>query len=132
MQVPEKNETAPGDFGRAQKFEAHPTALELFKVVRKRLPKVSLGTVYRNLELLVRMGRIRKLVSNGSETRFDGMPDQHYHIRCSECNRIDNLSCLPMEVGSHELEPLDGYKITGIHFEFTGICPDCSKQQTRV
>ena len=54
------------------KTTAHPTAVELYEVVRRRLPKISLGTVYRNLDLLARLGIIDKLDLSGAEARFDG------------------------------------------------------------
>ena len=55
-----------------QKLQSHPTAAALYEIVRRRVPKISLGTVYRNLELLARTGLIRKLEFAGAEARFDG------------------------------------------------------------
>ena len=55
-----------------RKLTSHPTAAVLYAVVRRRLPKISLGTVYRNLELLARMGVVQKLELAGGEARFDG------------------------------------------------------------
>ena len=55
-----------------QKLTSHPTAAVLYDIVRRRLPKISLGTVYRNLELLARMGMVQKLELAGGEARFDG------------------------------------------------------------
>ena len=63
-----------------QKLYSHPTAATLYEAVRKRLPRISLGTVYRNLDLMAKKGLIKKLEFGGSEARFDGNPDQHFHI----------------------------------------------------
>jgi len=65
-----------------QRTKSHPTADELYRKVRRRLPRISLGTVYRNLELLSRSGLIRKLEIGGGKMRFDGIVEPHYHIHC--------------------------------------------------
>src|SRR5574340_808335 len=74
-----------------QKVKSHPTAVGLHDLVRRRLPKISLGTVYRNLELLAKAGVIRKLETAGAEARFDGNAGQHHHIRCVGCGRVDDV-----------------------------------------
>ena len=63
-----------------QAVTSHPTAVELHELVRRRLPKVSLGTVYRNLDLLARMGVIEKLEHSGGEARFDANTAEHDHF----------------------------------------------------
>jgi Fur family ferric uptake transcriptional regulator len=55
-----------------RKTDSHPTADELYQRVRQRLPHVSLGTIYRNLETLAASGLIQKLEMGGSQKRFDG------------------------------------------------------------
>ena len=69
----------------------HPTADEVYQVVRKRLPRISLGTVYRNLDVLSESGEISRLDRCGAQYRFDGDLEQHYHIRCSSCGRVDDI-----------------------------------------
>ena len=78
-----------------QKLTSHPTAPDLYGIVRKRLPKISLGTVYRNLELLTRHNVIKKLDLRGSVAHFDGNSTLHYHVRCSCCDQVDDLYELP-------------------------------------
>ena len=72
-----------------QGVRSHPTAVDLYELVRHRLPKISLGTVYRNLELLSRQGTIRKLDFGGEEARFDGDLMRHEHVRCVRCGRME-------------------------------------------
>ncbi len=62
-----------------QKLTSHPTVAEVYEIVRKRLSKISLGTVYRNLELLAQNRTIQKLDISGTEARFDGNPERHWH-----------------------------------------------------
>lgn len=108
--------------------ESHPTADELYKRVRKRLPRISLGTVYRNLETLADKGTIRKLEVSGTQKRFDGRIDHHYHLRCSRCSRVEDAHIEPIaEIG--ELKgKLKGYTITDYRLEFVGLCPACRKE----
>jgi len=108
-----------------QKLTSHPTAAELYRVVCKRLPKISLGTVYRNLEFLVQNDIIQKLDISGSEARFDCNAGQHPHVRCIHCDRADDLHDIPADLIGHRLKESNGWKILGYRLEFIGICPEC-------
>ena len=112
---------------------SHPTAVDLYEMVRVRLPKISLGTVYRNLELLAEMGAIQKLEMGGPEARFDGDADHHFHVRCVRCGRVDDLCGAPEGLtdflaGVH-CSHLSGYEILGYQLVFSGICPGCGEKQ---
>ena len=111
-----------------QKLYSHPTATILYEAVRKRLPKISLGTVYRNLELLAKKGMIKKLEVGGSEARFDGNLDKHYHISCTECGRIDDVHNLNYNDIKVDFSGLKGYHVQGYHMNFYGICMDCQQK----
>lgn len=110
------------------KVTSHPTANEVYDMVRKRLPRIGLGTVYRNLELLAESGVILKLEVGGTQKRFDATVDPHYHIRCSKCGKVDDID-IPvqeqLEVSAHESS---NYEILGHHIEFSGICGDCQQK----
>lgn len=110
---------------------SHPTAAELYGVVRQRLPRISLGTIYRNLEVLHEDGMIRKMEFSGSETRFDGNLDPHYHVRCTECDRVDDLHTTDPGIAPSQPAELGGFQISGHRLEFFGICPDCRKRDTQ-
>ena len=106
----------------------HPSADEIYELVRKRLPRISLGTVYRNLEILSESGEIQTLELGSAQKRFDGVAENHYHIRCIQCDRIvDAPPELEVKI-NHELKSATAYKITGHKLEFIGICPDCSNR----
>ena len=107
--------------------EAHPSADELYHMVRKRLPRISLGTVYRNLEILSELGEIQRLELSGSTKRYDGVPNKHYHIRCVECGRVDDAPIAPLNQLEDDLYGTTVYEIIGHNLEFTGLCPQCSK-----
>ncbi len=108
------------------KVTSHPTAVEVYEMVRQRMPKVSLGTIYRNLELLAEMGQIQKVDLVSSEARFDGNPKPHHHVRCTRCGRVDDLHELPLNLLGNVPSEVGGYSIIGHRLEFVGICGDCN------
>jgi len=110
-----------------RKVNTHPSADEIYEMVRQRLPRISLGTVYRNLEILAARGEIQKLEFGGSLKRFDGVAEGHYHIRCLDCGRvIDAPSDFDVCI-TPDLSEITDFKIIGHQLEFIGICPACRK-----
>ncbi len=106
----------------------HLSADELYERVRRAIPRISLATVYRNLEILAAMGIVAKLEVSGRAKRFDYDVSRHDHIFCIECHRFDNI-----EVKREDIEPIApataaGYSVTGYRLEFAGICPECQKK----
>jgi Fur family transcriptional regulator, peroxide stress response regulator len=109
-----------------RKVNTHPSADELYEMVRKRLPRISLGTVYRNLETLSESGVIQKLEPGCSLKRFDGNPSEHCHIRCVHCDRIADAPLEPdLKVDLKRVNSTD-FEIIGHRLEFIGVCPECS------
>ena len=106
----------------------HPSADEIFSRVRKRLPRISLGTVYRNLEILTQLGEIQELKLSGSLKRYDWNPNKHYHIRCVNCDRVENAPIAPLNQIEDDLYQATVFEIIGHNLEFTGLCPDCTQK----
>ena len=112
------------------KVISHPTANEVYDMVRKRLPRIGLGTVYRNLELLAENRVILKLEVGGTQKRFDATIESHYHIRCSVCGRVDDVDMEVQEEINETAAKSCDYKILGHHIEFSGTCQECSAKET--
>jgi len=108
-----------------RRSRTHPTAAELYEIVRRRLPKISLGTVYRNLDRLARLGMIHKLEMSGGETRFDGDLRAHDHIRCLRCRRVDDVAGPAVGIAAGPRPDFGGYQLLGHRLEFVGVCPRC-------
>jgi Fur family transcriptional regulator, ferric uptake regulator len=106
---------------------SHPTADEVYELVRSRLPRISLGTVYRNLESLAAQGLIQKLDSGGTQRRFDGNPGPHYHIRCMGCGKVDDIPGEADQNLDHVIRTRSDYEIWGHQLEFRGLCPQCQQ-----
>jgi Fur family ferric uptake transcriptional regulator len=115
-----------------RKVNTHPSADEIYEMVRLRLPRISLGTVYRNLEILSELGKIQKLQLSGSLKRFDWNTNKHYHIRCVRCNRVDDAPIAPLNQIEDELYESTVFEIIGHNLEFVGLCPECSKKISEV
>ena len=105
----------------------HPTADEIYGMVRQKLPRISLGTVYRNLDLLTNTGEIIRLDRAGAQKHFDGNTKPHMHVRCKICGRIgDTDMCVQMP--SPERVSAQGFTIEHTEVEFIGTCNDCLKK----
>jgi len=109
------------------KLKTNPTAIEVYDVVRKRLPRIGLGTVYRNLELMADNGMIRKIEVGGTQKRFEAITKPHYHIRCSRCGKVEDID---VEINDDLVKVAAKsslYQIMGHKVEFSGVCPDCQQ-----
>ncbi|MFH1874462.1 MAG: transcriptional repressor [Pseudomonadota bacterium] len=115
-------------FEELAKLHTHPTADELYNIVKNRLPKISLGTVYRNLEFLAKTGEITKLELSGAQKRFDGKKHAHYHLRCQTCQKIFDLPLKQIAELDSALGTIEGFEITSFRLEFNGLCPNCQKK----
>jgi len=103
----------------------HPGAEWIYRQARRRLPRISLGTVYRNLKRLAADGVIREIHCGAQETRFDGNTGVHHHVRCVACGRVNDL---PLTVDAAREEAAAralNYRILGHHVEVQGVCPQC-------
>lgn len=108
-----------------KKSRNHPTADELYERIKKKLPRISLATVYRNLEIMSESGLINKLEISGRQKRFDWDLNQHDHIYCVQCHRVDNINLADKKSVALPPEQNHGYKVSGCRVEFYGICPKC-------
>ncbi|MDP3480070.1 MAG: transcriptional repressor [Desulfoprunum sp.] len=108
-----------------KKTDQHLNADELYERVRLLVPRISLATVYRNLELLTELGIVTKLEISGRPKRYDFDVGRHDHIFCIECHRIDNIEVKCEEIAPAVLIMKGEYSITGYRLEFVGICPKC-------
>ena len=106
----------------------HPTADTLYQKLREDYPKISLGTVYRNLALLCEMGEIKKIPCGDGSERYDGYVAAHDHFVCSGCGRVIDLDGAVMKtatkVNNKEIGCVDDYSLI-----YYGLCKECLKKQ---
>ena len=106
----------------------HPAAQTVFERARKRMPSISLGTVYRNLQLLVGQGLLLERKIGNRPARYEAQRRRHYHISCVECGALEDLAVPYQEVLDRRVQRLVRYRLREHRMEFYGICPRC---QTR-
>ena len=103
--------------------ESHPDADAIHKSLRGAYPTLSLGTVYKTLEMLVGLGLVREVGAPGSRKRFDANRHPHHHLWCTRCHRLrdvelDGAAAVDLPKG------LD-FTVTDVTVQFNGICSDC-------
>ena len=111
----------------------HPTADTVYMHVRKEFPNISLGTVYRNLNLLADMGDVVKITTPDGGDRFDGQTYPHYHVVCTSCGEVIDLI-----LDQSHMDLTD--QVAGAHFSgtidshttlFYGTCEECLKKKEK-
>src|SRR5262249_9467932 len=107
--------------------ETHPTAEQVYNAVRREIPRISLATVYKALEALVRARLAVKSADAGGPTRYDGNSTEHYHLRCTETGEVRDLPvaydpALPDKLAPDLVERLrrEGFRVTGHRLELYG------------
>jgi Fe2+ or Zn2+ uptake regulation protein len=107
----------------------HPSADWVFRQARRRLPGISLATVYRNLKELAAEGLIREVHAGGPTARFDSNTGRHYHIRCVGCGRVNDLPLSVDDRLEQEAGRATNYAILGHDVEVHGLCPGCKQNK---
>ena len=103
----------------------HPTADMVYTNMRKTLPNISLGTVYRNLVLLTELGEIKKVQVGDGVDHFDPVVDDHDHFLCTECGRVYDLPVRETLNASHYAGSEFKGEITGYTLMLRGVCEHC-------
>lgn len=107
--------------------EHHPTAEEVFFAVKAKLPRISLATVYKNLEALVGCGAVSKLSYGDSAARYDRRTDHHYHTRCLVCGKIWDLEAKEGAGLLSHIKPQAGFQVQDYRLELLGHCRECRR-----
>ena len=112
--------------------KAHPSAEELFTILKPQIPDLSLGTVYRNLSLFKQQGLAVSVATVSGVERFDANTEPHVHFFCAGCDAVIDLDEMQVpESLSQTAAQCCGGSVTGCQLSFTGLCRDCNaKQQT--
>jgi Fe2+ or Zn2+ uptake regulation protein len=109
----------------------HPTAEQVCDRARRRVPRISLGTVYRNLQKLEEQQQVRVVHLHDRPTRYDGMLQEHDHFLCERCGMVADLA------QSREARPnwsrlyRAGYRVRAQALTFYGLCPQCRRSEER-
>ncbi|MBV9960406.1 MAG: transcriptional repressor [Acidobacteria bacterium] len=105
----------------------HPTAEDVFLAVKANLPRISLATVYKNLEALVQCGAVSKLAYGDAAARYDIRTDHHYHTRCLGCGKIWDLDATQESEQLRQIKPQKGFEVRDYRLELLGYCKECRR-----
>ena len=103
----------------------HPTAEQVFALVRQKDSNISLATVYRNLNQLAENGMIRKLSHLDKVARFDHTLVKHYHFICTSCSQVIDIDSSIMPSFIQQITDQTGLAVESADISLQGICPDC-------
>ena len=103
---------------------SHPTADQIYAKVRRVIPNMSLGTVYRNLQKLVEEKKL-KVLTLGRIQHFDPMAQRHDHFICEKCNRVYDISVNSRRKIRLPSLPRQGFKVMSHQLSLYGVCKSC-------
>ena len=110
---------------------SHPGADWIYEQVKKEIPNISMGTIYRNLRLLVETGVVREIDIPGIPSRFDSITSDHHHLLCEKCGRIfDLVESVDCNMEARIFQKT-GFKVKVQYLKFIGLCSDCQKEQDK-
>lgn len=105
----------------------HPSADMIYNMLKENYPELSLGTVYRNLNVLTDMGLIIKISSGLESEHYDGNTDNHYHFICTKCNNMFDVDIPYQDTIVSDAQKNSSHKILEHNIVFSGICECCNK-----
>jgi Fur family transcriptional regulator, peroxide stress response regulator len=115
-----------------ESYNGHLNADQIFQRVRKVMPKISFGTVYRNLGVLAELELVLKHNFVGEVACYEKYKLPHHHIICSQCTKVEDLKGVKIAELEPELEKLTSYKVSTHHLIVTGICPKCRTKEVAI
>lgn len=109
----------------------HLTAEYIYKRLKKKFRRLSLGTVYRNLRILKERNLIWELDFGGGFSIFDGLTSPHYHFICNSCQKVFNLRIPAMRELDYKVRELTGFQVDYHRLEFFGLCDTCKRKKRK-
>ncbi len=107
----------------------HPTADKVYEILKKDHPEISLGTVYRNLNLLAEMGEISRVETSSVKDHFDGNQHPHAHFVCRKCGGVSDLN-LDISLLLQSAKGVEGsFQVEDCKVLVQGVCEDCLKKE---
>jgi len=104
----------------------HPTALEVYERLKREMPSLSLGNVYRNIAILLEEGRIQGGEFGSGIVRYDAVTASHYHFVCARCGRVSDFAMPAQDEITATARRYSPHHIAGHTIRFYGVCADCA------
>lgn len=110
---------------------SHPTAQEVYGVLKREMPRLSLGNVYRNIAILLEEGRLQAGEFGNGTVRYDAVTSGHYHFVCERCGSVSDLDMPAAEGITAEARRLSPHRISGHSVRFYGTCAACVASESK-
>jgi Fe2+ or Zn2+ uptake regulation protein len=106
--------------------KSHPTADMVYISLKKKIPSLSVGNVYRNLNILIEQNFIRKVEVKEQQERFEAICEPHYHFICEGCGAILDLEMPIQNDLNKKLQKISNLKVNRHQLTFFGCCDSCN------
>ena len=103
----------------------HPDAAWVYEQLKKDFPRVAVGSVYRNLNILVSEGLVNSINFDEPVDRFDANMAKHYHFICEKCGAIHDLESPPDDRLEKIVMDETGFEVHNHRYDFYGLCSKC-------
>ncbi len=108
--------------------KTHPTVQDILARAQKKIPSISLSTVYLNLDTLKRAGLIKELGFADLDNRYEGDISDHLNLVCKKCGRVMDFHA-PLSLDAGQVEEMTGFKGESVRFDYYGYCRKCRKDR---
>lgn len=105
--------------------DTHPTAEVVYSNLRSKISNLSLGTVYRNLDVLSKLGKLRRIEIANDKDRFDGNLSSHCHALCFNCGKVFDINVESLSKVNMDVEKILQCKILSDDIVFNILCSNC-------
>lgn len=107
----------------------HPTAQTVYETLKKEIPSLSLGNVYRNISILVDEGRVTRREFGDGIEHYDVIPGLHYHFICDTCKTVTDFPMPIQDMITKKAKDMTKHSISGHTVQFFGTCDKCRKRK---
>jgi Fur family ferric uptake transcriptional regulator len=111
------------------KHQGHLSADEIHDLARRKIPRLSLSTVYRTLDLLKELDLVSELHLAGNHYRYEAQSTQHQHLVCAGCGKVIEFQCRYCPGMQKKLSAEHGFRVTGTRVELFGYCDACASER---
>ncbi len=109
-----------------QSTDKHPTASWIYYELKPEFSNLSLGTVYRNINILLDQNLVQKIEAGSSFDRYDANTKLHYHFICRKCKVVEDIPVGVFEYLNQEISAATDYRVESHRLDFYGFCPSCA------
>lgn len=104
---------------------SHPSADDVYHMLKPNYPGLSLATVYRNLNVFADSGMLQRIPMPSGGTRFDGTLEPHYHMVCTKCGNLYDIELDHLDTLAQDVMKKSGFEVSSFNLLISGVCKNC-------